>query len=131
MSGRRRQPQLSPPASYKTLLIVLVLGLLIVAGYALLRDASPAPDMSGLRELDQSLRERADDLRTLVRRGEMPRAALGAIQPDQTLSWDLNGDGATTDDKPVLLFDLDGDGRAEGVTEEHLMFEFTRRAAGL
>ncbi|MGH2735890.1 MAG: hypothetical protein ACRDKZ_09945 [Actinomycetota bacterium] len=130
MSTQSRHPGLHSPASFKPFAIALVVGLLIVAGYALMRDTAPAPDMSGLRELDQSLRERADELRTLVERGEMPREALRAIQPDQTFSWDLNGDGRTTD-AIVVRFDVDGDGTRDPVSERELEDEFVRRAAGL
>ncbi|MGH2735891.1 MAG: hypothetical protein ACRDKZ_09950, partial [Actinomycetota bacterium] len=79
--------------------------------------------------LDINLESEIDNAMIVARvgQGDLPPEALRSIQEDGSLSFDLDGDGATSNQGVAARFDLDGDGRAEALTEQELEDAVTRR----
>jgi hypothetical protein len=115
-TGRR------PPFAIATMALIVAVAAFL-AGWSL----RPESAEQGTSQNERDLERYVQGLIDLVAAGEFPPEALRAIQPDNSLDFDIDGDGLTTDDKVVVRFDFDGDGKPEGMTESELQNEFDRR----
>ncbi|HEX2234287.1 MAG TPA: hypothetical protein VHG69_13090, partial [Thermoleophilaceae bacterium] len=77
-------------------------------------DSEPSPEDRGAAAIDRAQAERACGIRAAVRRGDLPPQALEIVEVDGTINPDFVG-GPGDDD--TLRWDLDGDGHRERVTE--------------